>query len=333
MLDTSTVLVYNVYMPKITLDSVTSGYASNTLLNANFSAIEAALENTVSRDGTTPNNLTADLDMNSNLLINLGTPISELDAATKGYVDTKVSVATGIAVTELANLRIWDFSDVVSMADPGTGTFRLNNTTPNLATAAAISATSGDAGNPDLSDWIASWDASSNGVKGQLILTDTSDPNNVIIFYITGSVTDNSTWLQMTLTNVEQSGSMTDGTTYHVTFTRAGDVGSATVSDGDKGDITVSGGGLAWDIDAGAVGTTELADDAVTTDKITNDAVTTDKIADANVTAAKLADTYVETNTTGITGADAVTNIVSLTTAEYTAATKDASTLYIITDA
>jgi hypothetical protein len=34
---------------------------------------------------------------------------------------------------------------------------------------------------------------------------------------------------------------------------------------------------------------------------------------------------------TGIAGADAITNIVSLTEAEYTAATKNASTLYIIT--
>ena len=34
----------------------------------------------------------------------------------------------------------------------------------------------------------------------------------------------------------------------------------------------------------------------------------------------------------GITGADKVTNVVSLTTAEYAAITPDASTLYVITD-
>jgi hypothetical protein len=39
----------------------------------------------------------------------------------------------------------------------------------------------------------------------------------------------------------------------------------------------------------------------------------------------------VQSVVTGITGADAITNIVSLTEAEYTAATKNASTLYIIT--
>lgn len=35
---------------------------------------------------------------------------------------------------------------------------------------------------------------------------------------------------------------------------------------------------------------------------------------------------------TGITGSDRITNIVSLTSAEYAALTPDASTLYIVTD-
>jgi hypothetical protein len=43
---------------------------------------------------------------------------------------------------------------------------------------------------------------------------------------------------------------------------------------------------------------------------------------------------HIPSNTTGITGADAISNIVSLTTAEYTAiGSPNASTLYIITDA
>lgn len=42
----------------------------------------------------------------------------------------------------------------------------------------------------------------------------------------------------------------------------------------------------------------------------------------------------INSDTTGITGADAITNIVSLTAAEYAAlGTKNASTWYIITDA
>lgn len=44
--------------------------AINTL-NNNFAAIETAMENTLSRDGTTPNTLSADLDMNTNDILNV----------------------------------------------------------------------------------------------------------------------------------------------------------------------------------------------------------------------------------------------------------------------
>ena len=64
-------------MAKLSLNNIASGFASTATLNANFDAIETALENTLSRDGTTPNQMTADLDMNSNGILNL----SSLDVA------------------------------------------------------------------------------------------------------------------------------------------------------------------------------------------------------------------------------------------------------------
>lgn len=57
-------------MAKVTLNTITSGYASVDALNANFDAIEQAFENTLSRDNTSPNQLEADLDMNNNSIIN-----------------------------------------------------------------------------------------------------------------------------------------------------------------------------------------------------------------------------------------------------------------------
>lgn len=59
-------------MAKIVLNNITAGYASVDLLNQNFDAIEAAFENTLSRDGTSPNTLTADLDLNHNDILNVG---------------------------------------------------------------------------------------------------------------------------------------------------------------------------------------------------------------------------------------------------------------------
>lgn len=63
-------------MAKLTLSNVTniSGAESVALgvINANSDAIETALENTLSRDGTTPNSMGADLDMDNNDILNVG---------------------------------------------------------------------------------------------------------------------------------------------------------------------------------------------------------------------------------------------------------------------
>lgn len=58
---------------KPTLTTVASGYQSTTMLNANLNAINNALDNTLSLDGSTPNNMTADIDLNSNDLLNVAT--------------------------------------------------------------------------------------------------------------------------------------------------------------------------------------------------------------------------------------------------------------------
>ena len=70
-------------MAKLTLTDLVSttsnGTAAAGTINDNNAAIEAALENTLSRDGTTPNTMSADLDMNSNQIINLPTPVDPTD--------------------------------------------------------------------------------------------------------------------------------------------------------------------------------------------------------------------------------------------------------------
>jgi hypothetical protein len=63
-------------MPKVPLSSITSGYGTVDALNANFNAIEAAFDNTLSRDGDTPNQMTANLDMNGFSILNQKNPIT-----------------------------------------------------------------------------------------------------------------------------------------------------------------------------------------------------------------------------------------------------------------
>lgn len=72
-------------MAKLTLATVinilTSPIAAAQALNNNFAAIIAAFENTLSRDGTTPNQMGADLDLNSNDLLNVtNLGVSRVDA-------------------------------------------------------------------------------------------------------------------------------------------------------------------------------------------------------------------------------------------------------------
>lgn len=57
-------------MAKLTLSSIPSGYATAAAHNADNTAIETAIENTLSRDGTGPNQMEANLDMNGYAILN-----------------------------------------------------------------------------------------------------------------------------------------------------------------------------------------------------------------------------------------------------------------------
>lgn len=71
-------------MAKVTLNPIASLQSESSALqtmNLNFEVIAEAFDNTLSRDGTTPNQLEAPLDANSNRIINLPTPITGTEAA------------------------------------------------------------------------------------------------------------------------------------------------------------------------------------------------------------------------------------------------------------
>lgn len=69
-----------------TLTSMSNEAAFIAALNANFTAIANKLDTLVSRDGDTPNQMTADLDMNSKRLINLPAPTSDNEPMRAGDV-------------------------------------------------------------------------------------------------------------------------------------------------------------------------------------------------------------------------------------------------------
>ncbi len=56
-----------------TVSSITTGHASITALNANFTALKEGFDNTLSRDGSSPNTMSADIDLNGNDITNVAT--------------------------------------------------------------------------------------------------------------------------------------------------------------------------------------------------------------------------------------------------------------------
>ncbi len=82
-------------MAKITLTDIASGFQAAAQTNANMALIEAAFENTLSRDGTTPNNMLASLDMNSQRVLNLPEPLNVNEPAR--LTDVQAAIAGGAA--------------------------------------------------------------------------------------------------------------------------------------------------------------------------------------------------------------------------------------------
>ena len=58
-------------MPKLTTQQIENIQSALSVLNANFAAIEEAVNNTLSRSGTSPNQMVANLDMNGFRILNL----------------------------------------------------------------------------------------------------------------------------------------------------------------------------------------------------------------------------------------------------------------------
>jgi hypothetical protein len=74
-------------MSKITLNNLvnlTNQTTAVNTINGNNATIQTAFDNTLSRDGTSPNQMGANLDMNSNRIINLPVPVNDTEPLRKG---------------------------------------------------------------------------------------------------------------------------------------------------------------------------------------------------------------------------------------------------------
>lgn len=88
-------------MAKLVLTDVTNIHTGASTLNANFAAIEAAFEDTVSRSGEAPNELNTNLDANSYRVYNLAPGIDANDAATVGQLTGATPIGTAETFTKV----------------------------------------------------------------------------------------------------------------------------------------------------------------------------------------------------------------------------------------
>lgn len=119
-------------MSKITLNNVadlTQTTTAATTINTNSSTVQTAFDNTLSRDGTSPNQMGAALDMNNQQIINLPTPSSVnsparlIDVVSNPTIVVPGTGTTGHVVPFLDGNNTWSGTQTFS-----TDTFNGNTT-------------------------------------------------------------------------------------------------------------------------------------------------------------------------------------------------------------
>lgn len=135
------------------------------------------------------------------------------------------------------------FESSTTMAAPAAGGLRFNNATLGSVTAFAIANTSGETGNPTISNWINSWDDSTTTAhRGQITVRKQNAAENFIILDLTSAITDNTTWLTGTVSVVASSGSLTAADTLLVSWSRTGDKGLDGAGSGTMTSVTAGAG-------------------------------------------------------------------------------------------
>lgn len=143
--------------------------------------------------------------------------LAQVVAVAEYVVDTASALNQG---------QTWAFDSSTTMADPGTGDLRFNDATTASISQVAVSALSAASGNPDISAIITTWDDSTNtSNKGYLTFRKGGEPEVFVTFIISGSITDNTTWLQIPVTYVGHNGSWAAADQMFSEFARSGDKG------------------------------------------------------------------------------------------------------------
>lgn len=117
---------------KVVLNNVgdlTQTSTAQTTINNNFAAVQAAINNTLSRDGSSPNQMISALDMNSNQIFNLPAPSTTssparlIDVASNPTITIPGTGVSGHVVPFLDGNNTWSGTNVFA-GSPGVASYR-----------------------------------------------------------------------------------------------------------------------------------------------------------------------------------------------------------------
>ena len=163
--------------------------------------------------------------------------VSETNAAASAAaaaVDADDAALSAEASAAAQGAFKWNYDSATAAVDPGTGDVRFNSAFLPSATVMMISSSTMDTGNPDVSDWIATWDDSTNpNIRGTVYVRKVGAPQNFFVANITGVVQDLGTWLQMPITPIAFGGAINNNDDVTIAYARAGDRGASGPGGGD----------------------------------------------------------------------------------------------------
>lgn len=145
--------------------------------------------------------------------------------STDGTNVYSLPVFTSADQSTYAGGYLYSFSTTTTDADPGSGVLRLDNATPSSATGIYID--DAEANGTDISALMLTWDDSTSPVRGQIKIQSVGTPSTFHIWQI-DSLTDNSGYMDFTVTYVDGAGSFANNDEVIVSFSRTGDYGATT---------------------------------------------------------------------------------------------------------
>lgn len=264
-------------MSKITLTNLADLNNQNSVvtnINNNNTTLVNAFDNTLSRDGTSPNQMQSNLDMNSNQIVNLGAPVNNSDAVRK--IDLDEAVSAGISdgdkgdITVSSGGTVWTIdSDAIPLVDSthnglapasGGGTSNFLRADGSWHAPSVGGVADNDYGDITISGGV--WSVDPKAVTYSKI-QDVSATNKFLgrITAGAGSVEELTTTQATSLINPFSSTlkgaapASGGGTTNYLRAdgTWAAPPGTVGVVDADYGDIVVTGSGSVWSVDNDAI--------------------------------------------------------------------------------